>query len=158
MKLQLIILNIALSASIFGCSFISAPKAEWEFSKLDFDTVSEQSVSNMCMLYKNFEPEVFSKAISRDFNPDKQLFLDAVALIVEKEKVEQIKFVKDYVAAKVNVMSVTIKWEKTVTIKNSGAVFTIKGKSDLIFRRYNGDWLLNSINGDNLFLSTANKI
>ncbi|MBF0478052.1 MAG: hypothetical protein HQL26_01080 [Candidatus Omnitrophica bacterium] len=150
------IIFLMLSLLLAGCAVSSNSKADIDFTQQNFDSVAQDTVTHLFLLYKNFDPVSFSQALSRDILPDKQQFISDVAASVQQQKVEQIKFLKDYIAAKVNVMSITVKWEKTYTVTATGAIFTAKGKSELIFRRYNGDWLLNAVNGDSPFSTEHN--
>lgn len=101
--------------------------------------------------FMSFSRLNFSDRVSRDFQPDKQSFLNDVENTFFNSTPVDLTFSVDQVLPAGEKLAVTITWQRRMADRNTGALNLSEGECTVVYIEEDAQWRIYRIQGNSIF-------
>lgn len=110
--------------------------------------LGKKLVQEVFSVYRNYSRDSFDAIVSRDFNPIRSEYVNAVERGFYGAQQLDLYPIVDSVVTNRDLMSVSFRWEKKVVSYSSGNHQNLTGRAEYVFRDEGGQWRLYRVDGD----------
>lgn len=133
-----------------GCASVK-DNNQGDVTAIDSRDIASELLLDTFTVYQNYNRAEFSKIVSEKFSPSKTDFINSVENSFYATKIIEINYFLDKVFTERDKIVVSFKWEKKTVPYVTGVITLSTGKTQFVFSKEAGKWLLYQLKDDNPF-------